>query len=83
MIMGNIATRIHVKMEQSARKDRNDRSANASDTLEHSVLRTSMNVPIQIRVPMVDPVSTQMDILDVNALEIGLDRTVRPNLDRR
>ena len=83
MIMGNIATQTHVKMEQNARKDRNDRSANASDTLEHSVLRTSMNVPIQIRVPMVDPVSTQMDILDVNALEIGRGHTVQPNQDRR
>ena len=83
MIMGNTATQIHVKMERSARKDRNDRSANASDTLEHSVLRTSMNVPIQILVPMEDLVSIQMDISDVNAREIGLDRTVQPNQDRR
>ena len=83
MIMGNIVTQILVKMEQNARKDRNDRSANASDTLEHSVQRTSMNAPIQIHVPTEDLVSTQMDILDVNALEIGLDHTVQPNQDRR
>ena len=42
-----------------------------------------MNVPIQIHVPMEDLVSIQMVILDVNALEIGLDRTVQPNQDRR
>ena len=42
-----------------------------------------MNAPIPIHVPMEDPVSTQMDILDVNALEIGLDHTVQPNQDRR
>ena len=83
MIMGNIVTQTHVKMEQNARKDQNDRSANASDTLEHSVLRTLMNVQIPIHVPTEDLVSTQMDILDVNALEIGLDRTVQPNQDRR
>ena len=83
MIMGNIATQTHVKMEQNARKDPNDRSANVSDILEHSVLRTSMNVRIPIHVPMEDLVSIQMDILDVNALEIGLDHTVQPNQDRR
>ena len=42
-----------------------------------------MSAPIQIHVPMEDLVSTQMDILDVNALEIGLDRTVQRNQDRR
>ena len=42
-----------------------------------------MNAPIQILVPMEDLVLIQMDILDVNALEIGLDHTVQPNQDRR
>ena len=42
-----------------------------------------MNAPIPILVPMEDLVLIQMDILDANALEIGLDHTVQPNQDRR
>ena len=42
-----------------------------------------MNAPIPIHVPTEDLVSTQMGILDANALEIGLDHTVQPNPDRR